>query len=137
MSLKTCRYCKQKYEDNWSNWVSKFCCSNCYRRRRSLYKIGDNIYTFDNKKLEDKSGFEVVLVTGTIRKVFEMFRPTLNGIWRYQISIADKDKYVERFEHQLFTDLSKAIEYIKVTNEARRIKREANKQINNLREDSK
>ena len=113
MSLKTCKYCNQKYPDNWNNWISKFCCSDCYRKRKSLYHNGDNVYTFDNIKLKDKSGFEVILATGTIKRTFEMWR------------------------HQIFTDLSKAIEYIKVINETRRIKREANKLVNNLKEDLK
>ena len=137
MSLKTCKYCNQKYPDNWNNWISKFCCSDCYRKRKSLYHNGDNVYTFDNIKLKDKSGFEVILATGTIKRTFEMWRPTLNGIWKYQIILADKNKSVERFEHQIFTDLSKAIEYIKIINETRRIKREVNKLVNNLKEDLK
>ena len=45
--MKTCPYCKKEYEDTWSNWYSKYCCKECYNKGKSLYNIGDIVYTYD------------------------------------------------------------------------------------------
>lgn len=131
MSLKTCRYCNKQYEDNWSNWVSKYCCRECYIHKKKLYNINDIVYTYDNKKLPDKT-MEAVLVKGIITKIYEVYRPTENGLWRYVIKIDITNRCKERFEHQIFLDSKEAVEFVRLTNERRIIMREANKLLKKL-----
>jgi len=132
MSLRTCRYCKQQYEDTWSNWVSKYCCKDCYRNKKRKFNIGDKIYTYDNKMLPERSGLEAIVATGEIIRIYEVFHPTENGLWHYAIKVPSKDKLINRFEHQIFSDLEECIEFVRLTNERRIILREANKLLKKL-----
>ena len=131
MSLRTCRYCNKQYEDNWSNWVSKYCCKECYRHKKRLYNKNDTIYTYNDKKLKDKT-LEAYVTTGTVVNIYEINSPTENGLWLYAVKMSDTERVKDRFEHQLFTDLEKAIEFVRITNERRIIMREANKLLKKL-----
>lgn len=131
MSLKTCRYCKKQYEDNWSNWVSKYCCKECYRNKKRLYNKEDTIYTYNDKKQKDKT-LEAYVTTGTIVNIYEVNRPTDNGLWLYAVKMSDTERVKDRFEHQLFSDLEECIEFVRLTNERRIIMREANKLLKKL-----
>ena len=131
MSEKTCRYCKQKYEDNWTNWVSKYCCKECYRHKKRLYNIGDIIYTYNDKKQKDKT-LEAYVTTGTIINIYEVNRPTDNGLWLYAVRMNDVERTKDRFEHQLFSNVEEANKFVKITNERRVIMREANKLLKKL-----
>lgn len=121
MSLKTCRYCNNKYEDNWSNWVSKFCCRNCYKTKQTKYKINDTVYTYDNKK--NGKYFDTIIATGRISNIYEVYRPTNNGLYQYVIDLGHKK--VNRFEHQIFTNLTDGMLFVEVQNKRREIMRNA------------
>ena len=131
MSLRTCKYCKNQYEDNWSNWASKYCCRECFRNKRRLYNIGDTVYTYNDKKQKDKT-LDAYVTTGTIVNIYEVYRPTDNGLWIYAVKMSDTERTKDRFEHQLFSDLEEAIEFVRLTNERRIIMREANKLLKKL-----
>ena len=45
MSIRTCKICKNKYEDTILNWHNKYCCRNCYENKISKFKEGDFVYT--------------------------------------------------------------------------------------------
>ena len=132
MSLRTCKYCNEKYNDNWNNWISKYCCKNCYRNKKTLFRVGDKIYTYNDKMLPERKGLEAIVATGEIIKIHEIYHPGLNGLWDYTIKIPDKSKMVNRFEHQVFNDLEKAIEFVRIINYKRIIMREAKNQLKNI-----
>lgn len=124
MSLKTCRYCNNKYEDSWGMWVSKYCCKNCYHNKKRLYNVGDVIYTNDNQKQPNKT-LNAIVATGEIVNIYEINRPTQNGLCQYAIKLSN-GKIVYRFEHQLFTNLEDCSLFVETTNKRREIMRSAN-----------
>ena len=52
MNKRTCYYCNNKIEDSFKNWYTKHCCISCYRNSVSLYKEGDEVYTYNNIKIK-------------------------------------------------------------------------------------
>ena len=130
--MKTYPYCKKEYEDTWSNWHNKYCCKECYNKGKTLYNIGDIVYTYDNIKFGKY--FNAILRTGKIINIYKLNNVTKNGLYDYSVKLdLDNDvKIVSRFEHQIFSDKEKAKLFVDKTNKIREINREANELKNNL-----
>ena len=130
--MNTCPYCKKEYEDTWSNWHNKYCCKKCYNKGKTLYNIGDIVYTYDNIKFGKY--FNAILRRGKIINIYKLFNVTKNGLYDYSIKLNLNNgvKIVSRFEHQIFTDKEKAKLFVDKTNKIREINREANELKNNL-----
>lgn len=130
MSIRTCKICRNKYEDTISNWHNKYCCRNCYENKVSKFKEGDIVYTYDNKKVNNIY-YEAIPSNGEIVKIYELHHVSTNGLFQYKVEI--NDKIISRFEHQMFRTENELNKYIEIINKKREIDRSARELIKEIR----
>lgn len=130
MSIRTCKICRNKYEDTFSNWHNKFCCRNCYEDKVSKFKENDIIYTYDNKKVNNNY-LEAIPSKGKIKEIYELQHVTTNGLFQYKVEI--NNKIVSRFEHQMFESEDELNKYIEILNKKREIDRTSRELIKEIR----
>lgn len=123
MSLRTCPYCGNKYEDNWSSWHNKFCCSNCYKSSKTKFILNDEVYT--NKDIKRNGLLNAELAKGKIINIYKINGVTKNGLYQYAIRFNDNSRTSYRFEHQIFKNEKDGEKYVNYTNEKRKIDRQA------------
>ena len=127
--MKTCLFCKKKYEDYWTNWYNKYCCSECFRNKETKYKEGNKIYT--NKDIKKNGYLTAYTEIGEIIKIYIMNSPTTNGLYQYVIKFKD-NKIVYRFLHQLFETEKECDKYVEVVNKRRELTRAMKEELKKL-----